>query len=116
MNVCLECSRIYEKNRKSGHRGSICNSCQVKKKRKQMKQRAVEYKGGSCKICGYNKCFRALEFHHLDPSKKEIKISDNTLRSWEVVKAELDKCVLLCACCHVEVHDGITIIQGSPNW
>ena len=31
----------------------------------------VEYKGGCCQNCGYDKCIDALEFHHLDPTIKE---------------------------------------------
>ena len=29
------------------------------------KELAVEYKGGCCSNCGYNKCVAALDFHHL---------------------------------------------------
>ncbi len=66
------------------------------------KVKAVEYKGGQCIGCGYNKCLEALEFHHLDPSAKEFEISDR--RSWEALTIELDKCVLVCANCHREFH------------
>lgn len=40
----------------------------VKEYRKRIKQELVNYKGGKCQICGYNRCNEALEFHHLDPS------------------------------------------------
>lgn len=65
------------------------------------KQKAVDYLGGQCKICGYKKCLAALDFHHLDPSKKE-GIKD--YRSFENNKSELDKCILLCCRCHRELH------------
>lgn len=45
---------------------------------KQVKLKAIEYKGGKCQICGYNKCTGALEFHHLDPTKKDFNISGGT--------------------------------------
>jgi hypothetical protein len=35
---------------------------------RKTKEKLIEYKGGKCQICGYNKCTSALEFHHLDPS------------------------------------------------
>lgn len=35
---------------------------------KRTKEKLIEYKGGKCQVCGYNKCASALEFHHLDPS------------------------------------------------
>lgn len=69
---------------------------------------ALEYKGGSCQICGYNKCETALEFHHINMAEKEFSIGDaGETRSWERTRIELDKCVLLCANCHREVHAGI---------
>lgn len=81
----------------------------VKKRRKKLRTMAREYKGGKCAICGYNKSERALGFHHRDPKKKEFGLSARGLtRSWEKVKAEIDKCVLLCANCHMEVHEGVT--------
>ena len=54
----------------------------VIKRHRLLKVKAVEYKGGKCEICGYNKCGKceicgydkcidALEFHHLDPQKKK---------------------------------------------
>jgi len=81
----------------------------VAKRRKKLRDMALEYGGGICIVCGYNRCRRAMVFHHLDPSKKDFGLSVRGLtRSWEKMRAELDKCVLLCANCHAEVHDGIT--------
>lgn len=69
---------------------------------------AIEYKGGKCKCCGYNKCISALEFHHLDPSVKEFNIGQKGYtRSWDKNKKELDKCILVCANCHREIHHGL---------
>lgn len=81
----------------------------VTKRRKKVKQLAVEYKGGLCQICNYSKCIDALEFHHIDPSLKGFGIgAKGYTRSWDKVRNELDKCVLLCANCHREVESGIT--------
>jgi len=81
----------------------------VDKRRKMIRKMAIEYKGGRCAICGYNKSINALEFHHFDSGKKDFGISaKGYTRSWEQVKRELGKCVLLCSNCHREVHDGIT--------
>jgi len=81
----------------------------VDKRRKLIRKMSVEYKGGHCEICGYSKCNNALEFHHRDSSAKDFGISaKGYTRSWEKVKAELDKCILLCANCHREIHDGTT--------
>lgn len=74
------------------------------------KTKAIEYKGGKCIVCGYNKSIRALQFHHLDPTQKDFGISGTT-KSFEKLKPELDKCVLLCANCHGEVHEGLLDIN-----
>ena len=71
---------------------------------------AIEYKGGRCQICGYNRCMEAMEFHHFSSSGKDFGISEKGYtRSWEKVKEELDKCVMLCANCHREVHTGLQL-------
>ena len=35
----------------------------------------IEYKGGKCEICGYNKNLSALEFHHINSKDKSFSIS-----------------------------------------
>jgi hypothetical protein len=79
----------------------------VKKFRRRKKAKAVEYKGGKCQICGYDKCYAALQFHHLDPDKKDFSIGN--ARSWGFsrIQDELDKCLLVCANCHAEIHQGM---------
>lgn len=88
-----------------------CNVEAVTERRRKLKRMALDYKGGCCQICGYNKSVGALQFHHLDPSQKDFGIADkgNTM-GWEKMKVELDKCVLLCGNCHSEVHEGITVL------
>ncbi len=66
---------------------------------------AVEFKGGKCQMCGYNRCIEALEFHHTDASQKDFGLSDKGYtRSWIKIQAEIEKCVLVCANCHRELH------------
>lgn len=85
----------------------------VKYFRNKIKERAVEYKGGKCVICEYDRCIKALEFHHTDPKEKDFTLGSNTNRAWEKVKAEIDKCVLVCANCHREIHDGMITLDCS---
>ncbi|MBX4186816.1 MAG: hypothetical protein KW802_00970 [Candidatus Doudnabacteria bacterium] len=88
----------------------------VSKRRKKLREMARMYKGGKCIICGYDRCLGALDFHHLDPAKKKFGISMNGLtKSWAKVKEELDKCILICANCHREVHAGITQLPGESQ-
>jgi hypothetical protein len=80
----------------------------VARRRKALRERLVEYKGGVCALCGYSKCINALDLHHLDASQKDFGISLGGLtRSWEKIKHEADKCILVCANCHREIHAGI---------
>jgi hypothetical protein len=103
--ICVKCTRRYVYSKKAGHTKTICNSCNANRKRLHFKSKCVEYKGGKCEKCGYNKCLRALSFHHTDPTKKDFGISDSHCRKWEVVKTELNKCLILCENCHMELHD-----------
>lgn len=69
------------------------------------KLKQVEYMGGRCQKCGYDKCMDALEFHHLDPAVKEEQPSRLKQVTDEARwKKELDKCILLCSNCHRETH------------
>ncbi len=79
----------------------------VTQRRQELKQLAFEYKGSKCNICAYDKCIWALEFHHLDQTQKDFNISKNGhTRSWERIQKELDKCIMVCANCHREIHAG----------
>jgi len=87
------------------YRCKKCRSNQVHLRRKKVKRLLVEYKGGKCEKCGYNKYVEVLDFHHRDPNEKDFGISahGNTL-NLEKAKKEVDKCSLLCANCHREEH------------
>lgn len=88
-----------------------CMKCRVEavqRRRDKIKEMAVQYKGGKCCICGYDRYMGALEFHHLDPNQKDFGIgSKGYTRSFNKVKEELDKCICVCANCHREIHAGL---------
>ena len=88
----------------------------VRKRRKKVRTMAVQYKGGRCSRCGYDKCVEALEFHHLDSAQKNFGISARGYtRSWERVRAELEKCILVCASCHRELHAASQLLRESGD-
>jgi hypothetical protein len=121
---CLECSPFGQHNTRNltkgpsppkickicgnpfFQKGTCCGACRVTNWRRKKKKFLVEYKGGNCQVCKYDRCIDNLTFHHLDPSKKDFQIS-GTSKAFETLKAEVDKCVLLCKNCHGEVHAGL---------
>jgi len=88
----------------------------VSKRRKKLHEMAVKYKGGKCSLCGYDKCMDALEFHHINSNQKDFGLSQSGLtRSWAKTKRELDKCILVCANCHRELHNNKRSLLGKPK-
>lgn len=84
-------------------RDSYCKKCRSiyqSERRRQIKKEAVEYLGGECQKCRIRSVFYEIyDFHHLDPNEKDFSIGKQA-RSFKSIKAELDKCILLCANCH----------------
>lgn len=116
MKYCPRCkgdkplTEFYQRRGKEG--GSVyckpCTSDQTLERQRAFKLKSIEYKGGKCVCCGYDKYQGALEFHHLDPNEKDFTLSHVKLTTFnEEIKKELDKCVLVCANCHREIHAGI---------
>ena len=106
-SICTKCGREYIYRRKSGHTVERCNSCMANARCVTLKKRMVEYKGGECTCCGYNRCLRALEFHHRDPKTKKFCVSGAHCRKWSAIEKELDKCDIVCSNCHKEIEAGI---------
>lgn len=99
---CRFCNRPLRNARQN-----VCAPCSVTRSQRRRKIRAVQYYGGKCIRCGYDKCPAVLTFDHRDPTIKEVAPSYAILKwSWDKTKKELDKCDLLCANCHGERHYG----------
>lgn len=87
------------------------------KTRKTLKENARKYASdkrsvidkikldSGCCVCGYKRCSKALDFHHLDPKTKEDGIS--RMHNLEKILEEIKKCVIVCRCCHAEIHAGL---------
>lgn len=83
--------------------------------RKRFREALVKSFGGKCGICGYNKCYEALDFHHLNPNEKDSELSKYLRNgcSWGTAEIEARKCVCLCSNCHREVHAQVTDIPKN---
>ena len=101
---CTVCGREYVYDSCRGHTRARCNSCVANACRYDFKARIVEFLGGACSKCGYDKCLAALVPHHIDPTTKRFSFGNARCRAWARVVEELKKCVLLCANCHAEEH------------
>jgi hypothetical protein len=95
-----------------GHyRCKRCRSTAVVNRRRTIKAKLVEEAGGACALCGYRRWVGALQFHHIDPSRKDFSISQRGhSRSLARSRLEVRKCVLLCANCHAEVEGGFATL------
>lgn len=95
---------------------AVCMNTRHVAKMAHLKLKCINYLGGKCQICGYNKNQKALEFHHKDPTQKEYGLSSRKQLDFEKMKSELDKCMLLCSNCHREIHDQLWRNTNTVDW
>lgn len=87
---CRECYRTKYRPRRRVAESQIA---------RYMRYDDIVYKGGVCVDCGYKTHLNGLQFDHL-PQYGNPNRSAMHARDWEVRKAELDKCELVCGTCH----------------
>lgn len=121
-HICLKCGKEFLLPSGKGHKATrrFCYEClpyettdRIGKNMyhtlwkeyiiKQIKERY----GTSCSICGYNKNYAALDFHHINVEEKEFSPAQLIHTSYDLdqIFQELDKCQLVCANCHREIHN-----------
>jgi len=75
------------------------------KRREERRLYINNYKlSNGCSICGYNKCAAALDFHHNGNKEFYLASSIGWRKNLKEIKKEMDKCIILCANCHRELH------------
>lgn len=79
---------------------------EYKKKQYQKYRRMLhELKINGCALCGYDKCPDALSFHHVNSKDKKFCVCITNLHCKDrKIIDEINKCILLCANCHWEIH------------
>jgi len=115
INICIQCKKQFKHNRKrlycfdchpniSINKKERIYHCLVKR-RKEHKMKIVKICGNKCCICGYDKCYEALEFHHVN--EKDFTIANALMTyPWHQILKEVEKTILVCANCHREIHNG----------
>lgn len=71
---------------------------------------AKDERGGKCELCGFDKHYNCLDFHHKIPSNKQFSISQASRKKIEEVRVEAAKCILVCKNCHALIHAGVVEI------
>jgi len=108
MKICTKCGEQKQLNQfyKRSSRGTYhaeCKSCYIERNTSNIRKKkimAIEYLGNKCFDCNHQYHPAVYDFHHLDESTKEAEWKDIQNKSFEKIKLELDKCVLLCSNCH----------------
>ena len=110
---CVICGQEFKPKTAAANQRMCCYDCMpdgIQLKRGDFLAKIKQARGGKCERCGYDTCMKALEFHHLDPDKKDFTISNDRFKLKEAVE-ESKKCILICANCHRELHDNLWDIE-----
>ena len=100
---CVACIKKSQKKYRKNNRKELNKKAVARKKKK--KEKCIEYMGGKCQSCDYVGFGREMTFHHLPGVNKLRDISQMLDWSWEKIQQELDKCVMLCFRCHMQVEE-----------
>jgi hypothetical protein len=102
-SICKECCKLERRETYGKYKSKI--SAKNKRNAKKKNDWYREYKSKiKCERCGENHP-ACLEFHHLEPDKKDLEVSQliNTY-SIERTISEIEKCIVLCSNCHKKLH------------
>ena len=129
MKICSKCRTLMplsnfskNKTKKDGY-SYHCKECMKKYYKEHYTQNKLQYKLRKnrntqirvdkfkefkstleCIECGENH-IATLDFHHINPDTKEYSVAHLARNvNLDLVKKEIDKCVVLCANCHRKHH------------
>ena len=109
----------FDRQGNQKYRG-YCKACANRRETERYweKRAFVDAQRERCVKCGDERTY-VLDFHHKDATEKEFTIGKMKKGSFNVIQAEIDKCVCLCANCHREFHyfekNGITLDEYLSN-
>lgn len=106
-----EWNRKYYRNNKERRKESFREAGE--KRLKKLKEWYNEYKETlKCSFCSEDNSV-CLDFHHKDPSKKDLNVSLalNRRYSKKRILKEISKCIVVCSNCHRKIHAGIIFLS-----
>lgn len=101
---CIQCHKEYRKNHYIKNREKYRNK--IKQRKIYIKEWLENFKKNiECIKCG-EKHIATLDFHHIDPTKKDRAIGKTVERGYSIdnIKKEISKCIILCSNCHRILH------------
>lgn len=109
---CTNCGKEHDQ------KANLCFMCYSRHRLKLRLEKVQSIVGDVCWICGYDKTWRNICFHHIDPKTKLFCLTSRELTlKWDRVLTEMKKCILVCANCHGEIHEGLINEQAvSDIW
>ncbi len=119
--VCRDCSKTYTKTLSGALSCPACVSRKIRERNKSYVREVREQ--GSCVVCGIADPV-VLQFHHVDPTTKwrgtrhrgtpngAAGVSGllGKVTGINKLKAEIAKCVLVCANCHLRLEAGVVAL------
>ena len=118
--ICFSCNDEFHLNGKHGGQNRrFCYKCMPEglsnNEQKVIRRSLLRDIANKAKIqlgcakCGYNIYYGALEWHHDGDSDTKIAnpgdiLSSGSIKDYEKYLIETEKCILLCANCHREIH------------
>ena len=105
---CKSCYRKLRNKWYQDHKDSEVETIKtyIYKRRKEIKAWFDSYKSKTeCQHCEDSRIL-VLQFHHLDPKKKDLNLSLASRNGWSIerIKKEIAKCIVLCSNCHILEH------------
>lgn len=99
---CKICTRLASKKHYYNNKKQYFNKND--KREKDINNYIQEYKKTKhCEKCGENRYY-ILQFHHLKDKKADISMLYRKGWSFDKIKKEIEKCIILCSNCHIELH------------
>lgn len=123
MPTCVSCNMEFTQN---AARNKECGPCRDRRRRKKARDFIDECRSKfPCAVCGESDPY-VIQFHHKDPDTKYVRQTKshritglsgmaNSNSSINSIMIELEKCISLCANCHLRVEKGKVNVDDIPT-